>query len=54
YKGDKLPATRSFAEPHRTDHLFMAHFSPSVKKMKVTATDRFGQQFTAELFTAQL
>ena len=49
YKGDKLPATRAFAEPHRTDHLFMAHFSPSVQKVKVIATDRFGEKFEAEL-----
>lgn len=48
YRGDKLPETRSFAEPHRTDHLFMTHFSPEVKKIKVIATDRFGQQYIAE------
>ena len=49
YKGEKLPITRSFAEPHRTNHLFMAHFNPSVKKVKVIATDRFGEKFIAEL-----
>lgn len=49
YKGDKLPSPRSFAEPHRTGHLFMAHFNPSVKKVKVIATDRFGERFVAEL-----
>lgn len=54
YKGDKLPATRSFAEPHRTDHLFMAHFNPSVKKIKVTVIDRFGEQFITEVFIAKL
>ncbi|TKC07304.1 calcineurin-like phosphoesterase C-terminal domain-containing protein [Pedobacter frigoris] len=48
YKGEKLPVTRSFAEPHRTDHLFMAHFGPAVQKVKVIATDRFGQKFIAE------
>jgi len=48
YKGDKLPVTRSFAEPSRTTHLFMAHCSSSVKVVKVVATDRFGEQFVAE------
>ena len=49
YKGDKLPSPRSFAEPHRTSHLFMAHFNPFIKKVKVVATDRFGQKFVAEI-----
>ncbi len=49
YKGDKLPASRSFAEPRKTEHLFMAHFSPGAKKVRVEATDRFGQKFTAEI-----
>ena len=45
YKGDKLPIKRSFAEPSRTNHLFMAHFGPNVKEIKVVATDRFGKQY---------
>ena len=45
YKGNKLPLKRTFAEPTRTDHLFMAHFSPSVNKIRVVATDRFGKQY---------
>lgn len=49
YKGGNLPAKRPFAEPHKTDHLFVGHFAPSVKNVKVVATDRFGQKFTAEL-----
>jgi hypothetical protein len=49
YKGDKLPASRSFVEPRQMDHLFMAHFDPSVKKVKVIATDRFGVQYTATI-----
>lgn len=49
YKGDKLPAGRTFPEPKQTDHLFLAHFEPSVKKVKVVVTDRFGEQFTAEV-----
>ncbi|MFB9863606.1 calcineurin-like phosphoesterase C-terminal domain-containing protein [Rufibacter immobilis] len=44
-KGDKLPARRAFAEPARTEHLFMGHFGPEVKQVKVVATDRFGNQF---------
>jgi hypothetical protein len=49
YKGDKMPAKRSFAEPSRTEHLFMAHFNPEVKKVKVVATDRFGNQYEQEV-----
>lgn len=48
YKGDKLPNGRTFAEPKKTDHIFVAHFEPSVKKVKVVVTDRFGEQFIAE------
>ena len=51
YKGDKLPAGRTFPEPSKTDHLFVAHFEPSIKKVKVVATDRFGEKFEAD-FTA--
>ncbi|TCD27092.1 metallophosphoesterase [Pedobacter psychrodurus] len=51
YKGDKLPAGRTFPEPSKTDHLFVAHFEPSIKKIKVVATDRFGEKFEAD-FTA--
>ncbi|HET8830375.1 MAG TPA: calcineurin-like phosphoesterase C-terminal domain-containing protein, partial [Pelobium sp.] len=46
YKGDKLPIQgRTFAEPKRTDHLFMAHLEPQVKTVKVQATDRFGNKY---------
>jgi hypothetical protein len=48
FKGDKLPMGRTFAEPRMTEHLFLAHFDPSVKKVKVVTTDRFGEQFIAE------
>ncbi|MDQ0965768.1 hypothetical protein QFZ20_001171 [Flavobacterium sp. W4I14] len=48
FKGDKLPMGRTFAEPKMTEHLFLAHFEPSVKKVKVVVTDRFGEQFIAE------
>lgn len=49
YKGDQLPAGRTFPEPSKTDHLFIAHFEPSINKVKVVVTDRFGEQFTAEI-----
>lgn len=45
YLGDKLPASRPFAEPSRTDHLFMVHCEPSVKTVKVVVTDRFGEKY---------
>jgi hypothetical protein len=45
YKGDKLPAGRTFPEPKEIDHLFMAHFNPNIKEIKVTVTDRFGNQY---------
>lgn len=45
YKGDKLPASRPFAEPSRTDHLFMVHCDPNVKNIKVKVTDRFGDTY---------
>jgi hypothetical protein len=48
YKGDKLPAKRPFAEPSRTDHLFVAHFKPGVKNIKVVATDRFGNKYETQ------
>ncbi|ETZ20063.1 calcineurin-like phosphoesterase C-terminal domain-containing protein [Pedobacter sp. V48] len=47
YKGDKLPVGRTFAEPRKTEHLFIAHFSASVKKVTVDVTDRFGNKYTA-------
>jgi hypothetical protein len=48
-KGDKLPERRAFPEPRKTNHIFVAHFEPSVKKIKVVATDRFGEKFTEEI-----
>jgi hypothetical protein len=49
YLGDQLPVARSFAEPRKTDHIFMVHCDPNVKKIRVVATDRFGEQFSAEV-----
>lgn len=49
YKGDQLPAGRHFVEPTQTDHLFVTHFDPSVKKVKVEVTDRFGNKYSSEV-----
>jgi hypothetical protein len=49
YKGDDLPAGRHFVEPHETDHLFVAHFEPAVNKVKVVATDRYGNNYEKEV-----
>lgn len=48
YKGDQLPAGRKFVEPTETDHLFVTRFAPTVKSVKVVATDRFGNKYTSE------
>lgn len=48
YKGDQLPAGRHFPEPVETDHLFVASFASTVKTVKVIATDRFGDTYSAE------
>jgi hypothetical protein len=49
YKGTELPNPRPFVEPRDTDHLFVAHFGPEVKKVKVLATDRFGTKYESEV-----
>jgi hypothetical protein len=48
YKGDKLPQGRTFAEPKRTDHLFMAHVNPEINSIKIKVTDRFGKVYHTE------
>jgi hypothetical protein len=48
YQGESLPTRRPFAEPTRTDHLFVGHFKPEVKKIRVVATDRFGRKYEKE------
>lgn len=48
YLGDKLPKGRVFAEPKLTEHVFAAHFGPKVKKLKIVATDRFGNQYVKQ------
>lgn len=49
YKGDKLPAGRTFPEPRKTEHLFIAHFKPGTKKIRVEATNRFGRLYSKEI-----
>ncbi|WP_256001873.1 calcineurin-like phosphoesterase C-terminal domain-containing protein [Pedobacter deserti] len=39
---------RAFTKPTQTGHLFMAHFAPGVKSVKVIAKDRFGNIYTKE------
>ena len=51
YKGEQLPKPRAFVEPTSTDHLFMAHFAPGIKRVKVVVTDRFGEKFEKELLS---
>lgn len=45
--GPELPKARGFAEPSMTDHLFKAIIPVAAKKIKVTATDRFGAVYSA-------
>lgn len=46
-KGPDLPAIRKFAEPKITDHLFSEQLAAGYKKIKVMATDRFGNKYEA-------
>jgi len=48
YLGDKLPAGRTFPEPRETKHLFVAKLNGG-KKIKVVATDRFGDKYEREM-----
>ena len=48
YLGDKLPAGRTFPEPRETKHLFVARMKEG-KKIKVVATDRFGDKYEREM-----
>ena len=42
------PGARKFKEPKKMSHLFVAHFKPEIKKVKVVVTDRFGNKYTAD------
>ena len=46
-KGPALPVGRAFAEPKKTDHLFIENLPASYKKIRVRATDRFGNAYEA-------
>ena len=45
--GPDLPKPRGFAEPKKTKHLFRAVVPATAKSIKVVATDRFGNAYTA-------
>lgn len=45
--GPDLPKPRGFAEPRKTEHMFMARIPASTQEIKVTATDRFGKKYTS-------
>jgi hypothetical protein len=49
YKGPDLPIGRTFAEPNKTDHLFLAHVTDTAKIFKVIVTDRFGNKYEQSL-----
>lgn len=49
HKGEHKPAGRGWVDPYPTEHLFYAKPSPSVRRVTVEATDRFGRIYTAEL-----
>ncbi|CAM4052796.1 N terminal of Calcineurin-like phosphoesterase [Pedobacter westerhofensis] len=49
YRGENKPEGRHFVEPHQTGHLFSANFDVSVNKVKVVATDRWGNQYQSEI-----
>ncbi|WP_207426602.1 calcineurin-like phosphoesterase family protein [Pedobacter sp. SYSU D00535] len=43
--GKSLPATRGWAEPNLTDHIFFMKPAADVKNIRVTATDPFGNTY---------
>ncbi len=47
YLGDQLPASRTFVEPNRTEHLFKATIPKGAQQVKIIATDRFGNRYEA-------
>ena len=47
YLGDQLPASRTFVEPNRTEHIFKATIPKGAQQVKIIATDRFGVQYEA-------
>jgi hypothetical protein len=49
YTGEALPKKHKWIEPTLADHLFYAIPSTAAKKIKVQATDRFGNTYQQEL-----
>ncbi|ATL49197.1 metallophosphoesterase [Chitinophaga caeni] len=49
YEGPQLPKKHKFVEPTLNDHMFFAKPSTDAKKIKVKATDRFGNVFEEEI-----
>jgi hypothetical protein len=47
--GKVQPKLRGWVEPTRTDHIFFMKPNPSVKNIKVTATDPFGNTYSEDL-----
>lgn len=49
YGGPSLPSKHKFVDPSFADHIFFAEISPTAKKVQVRATDRFGNQYFANV-----
>jgi hypothetical protein len=49
FAGAKMPSTRAWIEPNKTDHLFFMKAESSVREIKVSATDPFGNTYTESL-----
>ena len=47
HRGPRLPERRTWVEPVPTDHLFYAPVSPAASDVRVEATDRWGNVFSA-------
>lgn len=45
YKGDQLPKSRPFVEPHKTEHLFKITIPQTANEVKIIATDRFKNRY---------
>jgi hypothetical protein len=45
--GPDLPKPRGFAEPRKTEHMFIATIPATAKSVKVIATDRFGKSYSS-------
>jgi hypothetical protein len=45
--GPDLPKPRGFAEPRKTEHMFVASIPSQSREVRVSCTDRFGKKYTA-------